>query len=84
MCQYLAQSKLYLNLRYLQIFRDFKHSPSAYTYSTFISPAGHAATGTIDGDIIIWADKNLSNLTVKLKPGKKAAIRIVRYVANKF
>ena len=58
--------------------KDFKYTPSEYTYSTFIPHDNQSATGTTDGDIIIWSDRDLNNISLRLPKGQKAAIKFVR------
>ncbi|KAL2912486.1 hypothetical protein HK105_208058 [Polyrhizophydium stewartii] len=58
--------------------KDFKHVPSGYTHSTFIPSLGQAASGTCDGDVIVWTDRSLDNLNLKLGRGQKAAIKFVK------
>ncbi|KAI8920548.1 WD40-repeat-containing domain protein [Entophlyctis helioformis] len=58
--------------------KDFKHVPSGYTFSTFIPSLGQAASATLDGDVVVWTDRSLNNLKVKLERGQKAAIKFVK------
>lgn len=40
---------------------------------------GHAATASVDGNVVIWSDRSLDNLFVPLEPkGLKAAIKFVK------
>ncbi|KAI9206352.1 WD40-repeat-containing domain protein [Polychytrium aggregatum] len=58
--------------------KDFKHKPTGFTYSTFILTGGQSLSATLDGDVIIWSDRSLNNLSVKLDRGEKAAIKYMR------
>jgi cilia- and flagella-associated protein 251 len=57
---------------------DFKSTTSIFTYSTFIGTSGNAASCTADGDIILWSNTTLNNLTLKLETGKKAATKCIK------
>ncbi|KAH6584921.1 hypothetical protein BASA60_000761 [Batrachochytrium salamandrivorans] len=58
--------------------KDFKHVPSEYTHSTFIPSLNQAMSGTVDGNVIVWAEKSLDNLDIKLDKGEKAAITFIK------
>ncbi|KAJ3053170.1 Cilia- and flagella-associated protein 251 [Rhizophlyctis rosea] len=75
--------------------RDFKHTPSAFTTSIFVPSAeGQALSATADGDVILWTDRSLNNLSVSMDRGKKAAtkflrlhntgINVIKYVHDKY
>ncbi|KAI9100552.1 quinon protein alcohol dehydrogenase-like superfamily, partial [Phlyctochytrium arcticum] len=60
--------------------KDFKHSPSSFRSSAFLpttSPdaIGQAISCTGDGDIIVWTDRSLNNLSIQMERGKKAAMK---------
>jgi WD40 repeat protein len=57
---------------------DFKTATSIFTSSTFIGTTGNAASSTADGDVILWSNTTLNNLTLKLEPGKKAATKCIK------
>ncbi|KAJ3190704.1 Cilia- and flagella-associated protein 251 [Irineochytrium annulatum] len=58
--------------------KDFKHNPTSFTYSAFIPTTNQSVTTTGDGDVIIWTDRSLNNLSVPLERGKKAAIKFMK------
>ncbi|KND03187.1 uncharacterized protein SPPG_09006 [Spizellomyces punctatus DAOM BR117] len=63
--------------------KDFKHTPSSFTHSTFLpstpsNTIGQAISATADGDVIVWTDRSLNNLSVKMERGKKAGVKIMR------
>ncbi|RKO84258.1 WD40-repeat-containing domain protein, partial [Blyttiomyces helicus] len=59
--------------------KDFKHTPTAFTDSVFLpSAASEAISSTADGEIVVWTNRSLNNLSVKLEKGKKAAIKCMK------
>eukprot|EP00842_Homolaphlyctis_polyrhiza_P001674 jgi/Hompol1/2507/HPOL_000062-RA len=62
--------------------KDFKHVPSGYTHSAFIPSLNQAVSGTLDGDVVVWTDRSLDNLNVKLERGQKAAVKFVNSAIN--
>ncbi|KAJ3122053.1 Cilia- and flagella-associated protein 251 [Nowakowskiella sp. JEL0407] len=58
--------------------KDFKNVPSAFTSSTFIPGTSLALSATADGDVVVWGDRSLNNLSVKLQKGVKAAVKYVK------
>ncbi|KAJ3038815.1 Cilia- and flagella-associated protein 251 [Rhizophlyctis rosea] len=75
--------------------KDFKHTPTAFNTSIFIpTEEGQALSATADGDVILWTDRSLNNLSVKMDRGRKAAtkflrlhntgINVIKYVHDKY
>ncbi|TPX56217.1 hypothetical protein PhCBS80983_g04702 [Powellomyces hirtus] len=63
--------------------KDFKHVPTSYTQSTFLpatpqNTIGQALTATADGDIVVWTDRSLFNLSETLEKGRKAGVKIMK------
>ncbi|KAJ3152729.1 Cilia- and flagella-associated protein 251 [Geranomyces michiganensis] len=63
--------------------KDFKHVPTNYTQSTFLpttssNTIGQALTGTTDGDIVVWSDRSLFNLSETLEKGRKAGVKVMK------
>ncbi|KAJ3282060.1 Cilia- and flagella-associated protein 251, partial [Borealophlyctis nickersoniae] len=59
--------------------KDFKHTPTSFTTSIFIqTDQGQALSATADGDVIMWTDRSLNNLSVTLEAGRKAAVKFMR------
>jgi cilia- and flagella-associated protein 251 len=52
--------------------------PSGFSVSTFVPTTSTVITGTSEGDLLIWADKSLNNLSQNLPKGQKAAIKFVK------
>ncbi|KAJ3179035.1 Cilia- and flagella-associated protein 251 [Gaertneriomyces sp. JEL0708] len=64
-------------------YRDFKHTPASFITSTFLpqtpeNTVGQALSTTTEGDVIIWTNRNLNNLSVRMEKGKKAAVKLIR------
>ncbi|KAJ3274043.1 Cilia- and flagella-associated protein 251 [Terramyces sp. JEL0728] len=55
--------------------KDFKTPPVGFTSAIFSPIAGQAVLGTAGGDIVLFADYSLSNLSAKLETGRKCAIK---------
>ncbi|KAI9338380.1 WD40-repeat-containing domain protein [Zopfochytrium polystomum] len=58
--------------------KDFKHAPSLFTCSAFIPTTSESLTATTDGDVVVWTNKSLNNLSNELETGQKAAIKFMR------
>ncbi|XJO78238.1 hypothetical protein BDV3_002714 [Batrachochytrium dendrobatidis] len=58
--------------------KDFKHTPSGYSYSNFLPSLNQAVSGTKDGEVIVWSDKSLDNLSIKLKKGHKEVVKFIK------
>ncbi|KAJ3161226.1 hypothetical protein HDU88_007399 [Geranomyces variabilis] len=63
--------------------KDFKHVPTSYAHSTFLpttsnNTIGQALTGTNDGDIVVWSDRSLFNLSETLEKGRKAGVKVMK------
>ncbi|KAI8817402.1 WD40-repeat-containing domain protein [Fimicolochytrium jonesii] len=63
--------------------KDFKHIPTSFTHSTFLpsTPAnslGQAMSATAMGDVVVWTDRSLVNLTEKLERGNKTAVKVMK------
>ncbi|KAJ3015605.1 hypothetical protein HKX48_004466 [Thoreauomyces humboldtii] len=63
--------------------KDFKHIPTSYTHSTFLpttphNTIGQALTATADGDIVVWTDRSLFNLSETLEKGRKAGVKVMK------
>ena len=52
--------------------------PSSLTYSCFVPNSNMAVTATGDGDLIVWNNRSLNNMSEKLPKGVKAATKFVR------
>ncbi|KAI8804403.1 WD40-repeat-containing domain protein [Cladochytrium replicatum] len=62
--------------------KDFSHAPTAFTTSTFVPGAAQALSGTAEGDVVLWGDRSLNNLSIKLQNGEKAAVKFVSSAIN--
>jgi WD40 repeat protein len=58
--------------------RDFKDSEFQFTHSTFVPEMGQALSGTVDGDVVVWANKSLGNLSTNMGKGCYATIKLLR------
>ncbi|ORY51113.1 WD40 repeat-like protein [Rhizoclosmatium globosum] len=58
--------------------KDFLHTPAKFTYSMFIPTKHQAITATVDGDVIIWANHSLNNLSMDLGKGKYACVKFMK------
>jgi WD40 repeat protein len=58
--------------------RDFKDSEFQFTHSTFVPEMGQALSGTVDGDVVVWANKSLGNLSTSMEKGCYATIKLLR------
>lgn len=58
--------------------RDFKHEHTGFTCTTFIPSSSQAVSGTKEGAVVIWSDRTLNNLSVKLEKGLKAAVKVLK------
>ena len=58
--------------------KDFKHSDFDYTYSTFAPVTNDALTGTKEGDLIVWSNKSLNNLSIQLEKGNRSTVKFVK------
>ncbi|KAJ3216900.1 hypothetical protein HDU67_008807 [Dinochytrium kinnereticum] len=62
--------------------KDFKHTPSGFMSSSFIPTTNQSVTTTADGDVVVWTDRSLNNLSIPLERGKKAAVKFMRQVSG--
>ncbi|KAJ3071265.1 Cilia- and flagella-associated protein 251 [Podochytrium sp. JEL0797] len=62
--------------------KDFSHTPANFTFSMFIPSKKQAMTGTVDGDVIIWAQHSLNNLSLDLGKGQYACIKFMKLHAS--
>ncbi|KAJ3107825.1 Cilia- and flagella-associated protein 251 [Phlyctochytrium planicorne] len=58
--------------------KDFKHTPSGFMCSSFIPTTNQSVTTTADGDVVVWTDRSLNNLSIPLEKGKKAAVKFMK------
>ncbi|KAJ3394150.1 Cilia- and flagella-associated protein 251 [Lobulomyces angularis] len=58
--------------------KDFKNNELEFTYSIFLPEVDEAISGTKDGDVVVWANKSLNNLSQTLETGKRATIKCVK------
>ncbi|KAI8838713.1 WD40-repeat-containing domain protein [Chytriomyces cf. hyalinus JEL632] len=58
--------------------KDFLHNPAKFTYSMFIPNRGQAITATADGDVVVWANHSLNNLSSDLGKGKMACVKFMK------
>ncbi|KAI8830709.1 WD40-repeat-containing domain protein [Chytridium lagenaria] len=61
--------------------KDFKHTPSGFMSSSFIPTTNQSVTTTADGDVVVWTDRSLNNLSVPLERGKKAAVKFMSSIS---
>jgi cilia- and flagella-associated protein 251 len=57
---------------------EFNLESVGFSCAVFISTSGQACVGTVHGDLMILANRSLSNLGTVLPPGKKSIIKIFR------
>ncbi|KAJ3328660.1 Cilia- and flagella-associated protein 251, partial [Blyttiomyces sp. JEL0837] len=58
--------------------KDFKATPSAFTCSAFIPTTKQSVTATTDGDVVVWTNRSLNNLSIELTDGKRAAVKFMK------
>ena len=58
--------------------RDYSHSVSSYRHGCFFPGKNDAITATSDGEVIVWSQTSLKDLSRKQKNGSKSAIKYLK------
>jgi hypothetical protein len=64
---------------YQSNFRDLKLKESKYTFSSFTRNIDQAISGTANGELIIWENRTLNNMTLKDRD-TKSAIKFLKFL----
>jgi WD40 repeat protein len=57
---------------------EFDLKDTTFKSGVFLPIAGHSCVGTSHGDVILLADRSLSDLGQRLPPGERCAVKILR------
>jgi hypothetical protein len=59
-------------------YRDLRHPVSSYLHACFLPGKGEAITVTSDGEVIVWSNTSLKDLSRQQKNGTKSAIKYLK------
>lgn len=62
--------------------KAFQQQPSGFTETCFVGNTTMAITSTLDGDLVVWDNRSLHNLSQQLPPGQYTVTKVVKVMPN--